>query len=274
MSVWTDHATDLPSGRTGWREAGEGPPLLFLHGLGGTRSSWNPQLAYFATTRRCIAWDMPGYGDSTCPAALTYAYIADRLVELLDHLHIDRADMVGLSFGGMHILHTALRHPDRVGAIVLADTSPAFGMNGTRAEDWKAARLGPLDAGETVASMAPKVLDAIIAKPVDPALRDQFIEGFSRISAEGLRSAVECLPHNDVRADLPSIEHRALVITGELDEETPVEYAQVLADGLPNASIEILPSIGHLSPIEAPELFNARVSHFLNEHVDDSGAPL
>jgi pimeloyl-ACP methyl ester carboxylesterase len=75
-----------------------------------------------------------------------------------------------------------------------------------------------------------------------------------------------------VRADLPSIEHRALVITGELDEETPVEYARVLADGLPNASIVILPGIGHLSPLEAPDLFNARVSHFLTEHIDDSGA--
>lgn len=264
MTIWQDHNAELPSGTCGWREAGEGEPLLFLHGLGGTRGAWNPQLEQFASTRRCIAWDMPGYGASSREQTLTYKRIADRLVELLDHLDLGAPDVVGLSFGGMHALHTALNYPERVGRLVLADTSPAFGMNGTTPADWKAARTGAIDAGETPASIAPMVLDAIVAKPLDPAIRAELIEAFARIPVDGFRAAVDCLPHNDIRDRLETITHEALVIVGELDEETPVEYAQILHEGLPNSTMVVLPGVGHLSPSEDPNAFNLHVSQFLN----------
>ena len=263
MSEWADHATELTSGITAWREAGFGEPLLFLHGLGGTRESWNPQLSHFATGRRCIAWDMPGYGESTGESPLTYERISHRLVELLDHLELDRVDMVGLSFGGMHCLHTALNHPGRVGRLVLADTSPAFGMNGTTPEEWKGARIGAMAAGETPASIAANVLDAIVAKPLEPSVRADLIGAFARISVDGFLAAVHCLPHNDIRDRLHSITSEALVIVGERDEETPVRYAQVLHDGLPNSTMVVMPGVGHLSPSEDPSTFNDHVSRFL-----------
>ena len=206
---------------------------------------------------------MPGYGDSTGESPLTYERIADRLVELLDHLQIDRADMVGLSFGGMHALHTTLAYPDRVGRLVLADTSPAFGMNGTDPEEWKAARAGALDAGQTPATLAAPVLDSIVAKPLDPQVRADLIEAFARIPVEGFRAAVNCLPHNDVRDRLHEILAESLVIVGELDEETPVEYARVLHEGLANSAMVVLPGIGHLSPSEDPGLFNSELKQFL-----------
>lgn len=259
-----DRVAALESGLTGWRELGSGQPLVFLHGLGGTRGSWNPQLEHFAARRRCIAWDMPGYGESIAEHPLTYERIAHRLVELLDHLEIERADLVGLSFGGMHALHTAMHHPSRIGRLVLADTSPAFGMDGTTAEQWKAARLDPLAAGETPASIAPHVLDSIVASPLDPEIRADLIAAFARISVEGFRAAVECLPHNDIRSELASISAPSLVIVGELDEETPVSYATTLADGLVHAELVVLPGIGHLSPSENPALFNHHVGNFLD----------
>jgi len=250
--------------RTAWIERGDGPPLVFLHGLGGTSSAWEPQMDFFAASRRCIAWDMPGYGDSDPEDSLTYASIADRLAALLDELDLAAVDLVGLSFGGMHALHTALRHPGRIRRMVLANTSPAFGMDGTDPDAWQAARLGPLDAGETPATMAPMVLDAIAGQPLDAAIRAGLIHAFGRISSEGLRAAVQCLPHNDVRDRLAEITHDCLVIAGGLDEETPVSYAEVLAAGLPNAQLKILPDVGHLSPSEDPATFNAVVSEFLS----------
>ncbi len=262
-TVWVDRRVALASGMSAWREAGSGSPLIFLHGLGGTRGSWNPQLHAFSSTRRCIAWDMPGYGESSAESPLTYDRIAARLVELLDHLAIERADLVGLSFGGMHALHTALAYPTRVGKLVLADTSPAFGMNGTTPEEWKAARLDAMDAGETPASIAPVVLDSIVAKPLAADVRADLIAAFARIPVDGFRAAVECLPHNDVRDSLHKITSDSLVIVGELDGETPVEYAQVLHDGLASSSMVVLPGIGHLSPSEDPTSFNEHVAHFL-----------
>ncbi|MEM7274063.1 MAG: alpha/beta hydrolase [Actinomycetota bacterium] len=256
-------AIEVVDGPLAWRERGDGQPVVFLHGLGGTRWSWEPQLQALADRFRCLAWDLPGYGDSAPIAPLTYRAIADAVARLLDAAEIDRADLVGLSFGGMHALHTALHHPDRVGRLVLADTSPAFGMDGTTADDWMRARLAPLDEGLTPGDIAPAVLDAITARPLTGTARTETIAAFGRIPADGFRAAVRCLPTNDIRADLPSLTHQALVIVGEEDRETPPSYAKVLADGLPNARLEILPGVGHLSPTEAPDRFNRLVAQFL-----------
>ena len=246
-----------------WREAGEGPPVVFLHGLGGTRSAWGPQLRSLSSSFRCIAWDMPGYGDAAPLATMTYEAIAHRLVALLDTVGVGSADLVGLSFGGMHAIHTALRHPDRIGRMVLADTSPAFGMDGTSAEAWQAARLEPLDRGETPADLAPHVIDSITTLPLAVDVRAELIEAFGQIPTAGFRAAVACLPTNDVRELLCEISHRCLVVVGSEDKETPVEYARALADGLRNAELHIIAGAGHLTPSETPLHFNQLVADFL-----------
>ena len=255
--------TDHRKGPVAWREAGEGEPLVFLHGLGGTRTAWGPQLVGLADRYRCIAWDMPGYGDAEPIEPLTYSAIADRLVLLLDTLEIQEATLIGLSFGGMHAIHTALDHPNRVSRLVLADTSPAFGLDGTTREAWTQARLAPLDAGATPADVAEAVVDAITAIPLTGLIREETVASFARISSNGFRAAVACLPTNDVRHRLAEIQQTTLVIVGELDEETPVPYSQLLADGITNSELLILPGVGHLSPAEAPDQFNAAVSQFV-----------
>ena len=250
-----------------WRDCGpanaDTPPIVFLHGLGGTRESWGPQLDAFGATRRCIAWDMPGYGASDPVAPLTYPAIVQRLVDLLDLLALERVDLVGLSFGGMHALHTVLAHPGRIRRLVLADTSPAFGMDGTRREDWVAARLAPIEAGRTPADIAPDVLDAITATPLTGDIRAETIAGFARIGADGFRAAVRCLPDNDVRAELHRITAPTLVIVGALDAETPPSYAEALHRGIAGSTLRVVDGAGHLTPAEAPDAFNALVAEFL-----------
>lgn len=245
------------------REAGTGAPVLFLHGLGGSRTAWEPQLESLAGEFRCIAWDLPGYGDSDPLVPLTFHGIAEAAVRLLDELGIDRADVVGLSFGGQQALHLALRHPERVGRLVLADTSASFGADGTDVEAWKRLRLDPLDAGVTPADMAEAVIDAITADGFGGAERERTIAAFARIPADGLRAAVHCLPTHDVRDRLGEIEAMTLVIVGEHDTETPVSYAETLAAGIPHAELAVIPGVGHLTPAEAPERFNALVHAFL-----------
>lgn len=256
-------SVDRAVGSLSWREAGHGPPVVFLHGLGGTRSAWGPQLRGLADSFRCVAWDMPGYGEAAPLNPLTYEGIADRLVLLLDELGIDQADLVGLSFGGMHAIHTTLRHPGRVQRMVLADTSPAFGMDGTRADDWRRDRLEHIDRGGTPAEAAEQVIDAITARPLTGEIRAEITASFGEIPVEGFRAAVECLPTNDVRGRLHEIESEVLVIVGELDVETPVAYARVLAEGLRRSELHVLDGVGHLSPSEDPERFNRLVAAFL-----------
>lgn len=256
--------TDVVGGPIAWRESGDGPPVLFLHGLGGTRVAWGQQLRDLGDTFRCIAWDMPGYGDSAAVVPLTYAAVADRVVMLLDQLEVGVVDLVGLSFGGMHALHTALAYPGRVRRMVLADTSPAFGMDGTDPDEWIASRLAPLEAGASPGDAAEAVIDAITEVTLAGQIRDETIAAFGQIPSAGFEAAVRCLPTNDIRSRLGELDHECLVIVGEHDHETPVAYAAALADGLTNATLHVIDGVGHLTPAEAPDEFNRLVRAFLS----------
>lgn len=259
----TATAVDHTSGPIAWREAGDGPAVLLLHGLGGTRLAWEPQLEGLADRFRCIAWDLPGYGASEPLPELTFPAIVDAIVRLLDVLALERAHVVGLSFGGQQALHLALTHPDRIDRLVLADTSARFGADGTDPEAWMRLRLDPLDAGVTPADMAAPVLDSITAPGWAGRERDRLIHAFAQIPSSGLRASVRCLPSHDVTARLGEIAAPTLVIVGDLDEETPVSYAEALRDGIPGARLEIIPGAGHLTPSETPRAFNHHLAEFL-----------
>ena len=123
-----------------WRSSGsaDAPPAVFIHGLGGNRFSWEPQLGALAGLRQCLACDLPGYGKSAgLPGTLPE--LARLIADWILSLGRGPADVVGLSFGGMVAQHLALDHPRAVRTLALLDTSPAFGFDGvTTREEWLA----------------------------------------------------------------------------------------------------------------------------------------
>ena len=246
-----------------WREAGDGDVVVFLHGLGGSRTAWEPQLESLSDQWRCVAWDMPGYGASSPVSPLTFEAIADAVARLLDRLSVKRAHLCGLSFGGHHAMHTALRHPTRVRSLVLADTSASFGGDGTDPDEWLRVRTAPLDAGLDLADIANEVIASIAAPGFHGTERDRTAAAMARIPAEGFRAACRLLTSHDVGHRLPEITAPTLVVVGELDEETPPAYAEVIAETIPNSHLEVIPGAGHLSPAEAPDVFNQIVGQFL-----------
>jgi pimeloyl-ACP methyl ester carboxylesterase len=256
---------DVDASPIAWREAGVGPAVLFLHGLGMTRTGFDLQLAALAPAYRCVAWDVPGYGASEpLPEPLTFAALADAVARLLDALELQAAHVVGLSLGGQIALHTAVRHPQRVRSLALLDSSPAFGLDGTDPDEWRRARLAPLEDATSVEAFAEPVLRSIMAPDVDAAALRTAVASMLRVPIAGLRAMVACLPTHDVRAALHDITVPTLVAVGELDEETPPAYAQALADGIPGARLAIVPGAGHISNLEAPAAVNA----LLREHLD------
>jgi 3-oxoadipate enol-lactonase len=259
---------DVDAAPVAWREAGSGPLVLFLGGLGMTRTGFDPQLAALGSRYRCVAWDMPGFGASPPPSGgLSFPALADAAADLIETLGEQSAHVGGLSMGGQVALHLALRHPARVRSLALLDSSPAFGMDGTDPEAWKRLRLDALDAGETPASMADAVLRSIMAPDADEDAVATAVASMSRISPAGLRAAVECLPSHDVRARLGEIAVPTLVLVGERDEETPLAYAEALATGIAGARLQIIPRAGHIANLEAPEAVNIALS----EHLDAAG---
>jgi 3-oxoadipate enol-lactonase len=250
-----------------WRQAGpaDGQHVALLHGLGGSRSAWQPQLGalgdagYFVT-----AWDMPGYGASEPIEPLTFDVLADAVGRWLDALGSRSAHLVGLSLGGMVAQHVALRIPGRVRSLSLLDTSPAFGFGGTTSPaQWLEQRLQPLAAGETPATIAPSVLRSIMADGVAGSALDEAVAAMARIPSNGLAAAARCLVTHDLRARLHEVAVPTLVIVGEHDHETPLSYSAFLAETIPRAQLAVVPGAGHISNLEQPDEVNRLLIDFL-----------
>lgn len=263
------HAPSERSGSSGvaWIEAGDGEAIVFLHGLGGSATAWGPQLEALADRFRCIAWDMPGYGRTPLSLLGTerpgFADLATIITMLLDDAGVERANIVGLSFGGQQALHLALDHPERVDRLIIADSSAVFGGDGTDPEAWKRLRLDPLDRGLQPSDMAETVIDAITGPGFGGPARQAVIDAFCRVTADGLRASVHRLPTHDVVDRLPMIAMPTLIVVGELDEETPPAYSEAMAAAIPDAVLEVIPGVGHLTPSEAPDAFNKLLTDFL-----------
>ena len=259
MAIASDHVDH----EIAWREAGNGDPIVFLHGLGGTRMAWEAQLTDLGDHYRCLAWDMPGYGGSRPVVPLTFEAIADAVARLLDLVEIDKAHLCGLSFGGQHAQHVALRHPDRVNGLILVDTSPAFGLDGTDPDEWRASRLDAIDAGLTPAQIAADVISSIAAPGFSGPEYDRAVAAFASIDPAGFRAACDCLVTHDVRDRLGHIDVPALVVFGELDFETPAAYSRLIADLIGESELFEIAGAGHLVPSEAPEILNALIRRFM-----------
>lgn len=255
--------TDVDEVPVAWREAGSGLPVVFLHGLGMTRTGWDAQLAALCDRYRCVAWDMPGYGASPGLEHFSLEVAADAAAGLIAQLG-GSSHVVGMSMGGMVALQLALRHPACVRSLSLVDTSPAFGLDGTDSEEWKAARLAPMLTGAEVADFAEPVLRGVMAPDPDPSAVAAAVASMLRVPRAGLMQTIAALPDHDLRARLGEISTPTLVVVGELDEETPPAYAEALAAGISGARLEVISGAGHMTPFEAP----AALSRLLRDHID------
>lgn len=257
--------------RFAWREAGSGSglPLVLLHGLGGSRLSWEPQLTALSVERRVLAWEVPGYGDSApLDGSFTFETLADAVVDFAAETAIDdeRFHLAGISFGGMIAQHVAARHGAHIASLALLATSPRFGMDGTTPDEWRSARLAPLDAGEEPADVAERVLGGIAGPSITEAAFAGQVAAMRRVHGAALRRAIDCVVTHDARAILPTVTAPTLCIVGELDRETPVGYSACIAELIPAARLVVIEGAGHLLNVEAAEQVNGLIAaHIANE---------
>jgi 3-oxoadipate enol-lactonase len=250
---------DVARGRFAWREAGaaDQPVVVLLHGLGGSRLSWEPQLVGLGDHLRVVAWDMPGYGDSKSRRGpVTFADLAKAVVAFIDEIGAERVHLAGISFGGMIAQYAAATYRNRFETLALLATSPKFGLDGTTAEAWRSARLAPLDAGQEPSHFAEIVIRSIAGPNIsDEAFAGQ-VAAMSRVSSGALRRSIDCLVTHDSRDLLSTIGIPALCVVGSLDAETPPSYSQYLAENLRDGRIEVVDGVGHLVNVEAPDAVN------------------
>jgi pimeloyl-ACP methyl ester carboxylesterase len=266
---------ELRNIRLYYEEHGRGPALVLAHGHACGVRSWDPQLRGLTDHCRVIVYDARGHGLSDAPrepSAYSQQHMVDDLCGLMDHLGLETAAVGGLSMGGNVVLNFALAHPERVSALILADT----GAGSDDTERMVARSLQGADVLESGGIEA--YVDWAMSHPAFArfASRGPEQERFMRSCLMTNRAHGIALSTRGVQAKRPSIyvlepqlrslEMPVLLIVGEHDEAClPVHAFMGLT--IPRATHHELPGAGHLTNLETPEAFNRLVAEFLHTHV-------
>ena len=233
---------------------GDGPAVVFAHGAGGNHLSWWQQVPVFARQYRCVIFDHRGFGQSpdvpNGPGSQAYA---NDLKGLLDHLKIDRASLVAQSMGGRTCLGFTLEHPDRVQALVMADTTGGFGdarMAQLRAEG-EAIMAEPNPPPRTYARHFPQ------EQPAQAFLYEQI----RALNPPRLEVSVPGPTAEQVRA----LHTPTLLIVGEHDVIAPPSIMKMFQSYIPHARLAEVAGAGHSVYFEKPQEFNRIVLEFFAE---------
>ena len=244
---------------------GDGPPIVFVHGLSGSWQNWLENLPFFAQRRRCIAMDLPGFGYSDMPrekiSISGYARQVDALCEQLD---LGRCIVVGNSMGGFVTAEMGIRHPERVERACLVAAAGISITNLRRRPSLTAARvIGALGAASAAQSRfmvaRPRLRWAftnfVFRHPsrIAPDLMWEQVRGAGK---PGLVDALDALTSYDFRDRLPEIKAPTLIVWGEHDMLVPVKDAEEFERLIPQSRTVILDDTGHVPMLERPRKFN------------------
>lgn len=259
----------VQDGQLYYEIAGEGPPVVLLHGFSLDTRMWDVQMAALTQAYTVIRYDRRGFGRSALPVA-TYAHVAD-LHALLEHLQISRAALVGLSRGGSVALEFALTYPTQIEKLALVDSV----LGGYRWSDeyraldktvWDTARAQGITAGK-VAWLAHPIFAPALAQP---AVGEQF-----RAMVQDYTGWHFLNRDPEQRLDPPAAQRLqeihcpTLVVVGELDLPDFQQIANLLHTGIAVAQKVVLSGVGHLASMEAAVQFTELACAFLAHHDGD-----
>lgn len=248
-----------------YSDQGQGLPVVFLHAFPFNRTMWEPQLKGLSDRFRVITVDLRGHGESDAPLwRYSMDQFADDVKGLLDHLSIRQAILVGLSMGGYIIFAFWRRYPERVKALVLADTRATPDTEEGRAKRIAMAQALYKDGPSAVADLMMPMLLSPASQSGRPDLVQRVRGIITSTQISGILGDLMALHDRPDSAPLlKDIRCPTLIIVGEQDTGTPPSDARLIAEGIKGAQMEIIPGAGHISNMEQPETFNRTIRSFL-----------
>ena len=246
-----------------YREAGSGPALVLLHGFLCDSRCWSHQVANLKDRFRVVAWDAPGAGSSADPPdTFSTASYSDALAGFLDAIGIDRAHIVGLSWGGILAQEFYRLYRERVRSLVLADTYA--GWRGSLPEAaWKERLATCLrDAEGPSEVVVAKFVPGVFTDAAPQHLRDEFSAIVSDFHPAGFRLMSLSSAEVDTRDLLLRVDLPTLLLWGDDDRRSPLHIAEQFRAAIRGAELVIIPKAGHLSNMEQPEVFDGHVRRF------------
>ena len=251
-----------------YTDEGEGPLIVFGHGLLASKEMFAAQIAALRDRYRCVSIDWPGHGESGFPSGgFTFDDLVADTVALLDQLEVERAIFAGLSQGGMVFMRLALEHPEKVIALILMDTSagPEDADSLPRYERMAIAmRDGTDEEREAAIDGAQQVLYGEKWRSESPAGLEhekQLIMGHDRIGVYLAASAV--FDRDDITGRIGEIKAPTLVLCGKDDIATPPDRSKEIHKAIEGSDLELIDDSGHHSAIERPGEVTAALERFL-----------
>jgi len=253
-------------GGTVFETAGEGPPVVLVHGLGMNLRMWDWPWPALAGRFQAVRYDLLGHGESDKPRdGYSLTRFADQTAALMDGLGLDRAALVGFSLGGMIVSAFALARPERVSALAILNSSY------DRTEDERAAVLKRV---EQAARDGPKAtVEAALTRWFTPGFGARHPEVLARVERWILANDPEVYPKiyrvlaecdGELAGKIAAIRAPTLVMTGGDDHGNSPDMARHMAALIPGARCEILPGLRHMALAEDPEGVTAPLVDFLD----------
>jgi pimeloyl-ACP methyl ester carboxylesterase len=247
-----------------YERAGDGPPLVLLHGyVGDGATTWRRQIEALSDEFTVVAWDAPGAGRSSDPPeSFGMAGYADCLARFVNSLRLEKPHVAGLSFGGALALELYHRHPAIPSTLILA--SAYAGWAGSL----------PADVAEQRLQQALVLADLSPEEFVHALLPTMFSEGTPQESVDAFEASMRAFHPSGFRAmarasaeDLRDVLARigvpTLLVYGAQDVRAPLAVAEKLHEAISGSTLVLLPNAGHVCNIEAPKEFNSAVRNFL-----------
>lgn len=244
-------------------EAGSGTPLVMLHGIGSAGASFQDQFDPLGHNFRVLAWDAPGYGNSTplSQGEPTAANYAAALLEFVDELQLPTFHLLGHSLGCLMAARFAKLFPARVESLSLC--SIAMGHSHLAPTARETALLSRLNDVRDLGTrgMAEKRGPRLLAPGAAAEKVRRVVDTMAAVNPAGYAQAAQMLSTGDIRADVAALEHGlpVQVIYGDSDVITPPAENEVVAALIPNAKVTCIAGAGHAVYLEKPEEFNAAV---------------
>lgn len=263
---------DLGEIQINYHDQGSGDPVLLLHGSGAGVSAWAnwrltmPELAKF---RRVIAPDLVGFGYTVVPENYEFKHMEswiDQIIALLDALEIEKADFVGNSFGASLSLALVVKHPERVGRMVLMGSGgQPFIVNENLIKLW--GYKPSLDAMKEILQIMAYdqaiATDELAEMRYRATLREGAQAVFERVFPAPYQRWADALVISDEQ--LADIDNETLIIHGRDDRVVPVHVSEDLFKKIKNSQLHLFGCCGHWTQIEQAERFNHLVTNFLQE---------
>lgn len=249
-------------GRIGYLEAGGGgeTPIIFLHGVGSDKSVWRPQLEYFGKSRRALAFDYPGYGESEPIEGATRDDYAAAIIAALDALAIGKAHVCGLSLGGVVAIAMHAKASQRCASLIIAD-SFAVHPDGQAIHDRSVAASEAM----TMRELGEARSGVLLGSAATGELKSEVIETMAAIHPTTYRLGAAAVWLADQRDRAAAIDVPTLILVGDEDGITPPALSQELAKLISGSRVEIIERSGHLANAEQPQAFNIAIESFLSE---------